>query len=275
MNRLFTRRRALRVVAPTVVALGAATAIAAGAIPNDDGSIQGCYNNPQYETGSPGALRVVDNPDQCSSTEVPLSWSQRGPQGPKGDTGAPGPAGPPGPPGPAGADGSSGGGGGGDTRPTRVFLKLDGISGEEVMKGYEDQIGLTSFGYGGRNAGAGPSTGSGIGTGKVTLNPFTFTKPIDSSSTKLFSALVKGTHIKNATVTFTKPGEKPFAYLIYKFDDVVLTDLDQSQDGDSRGEERVSMKAQKVSILYRTQSPSGKITESTTAYDLKTNKATR
>jgi len=155
------------------------------------------------------------------------------------------------------------------------LLKLDGISGEEVMKGYEDQIGLTSFGYGGRNAGTGPSTGSGLGAGKVTLNPFTFTKPIDSASTKLFSALVTGKHIKNATVTFTKPGEKPFAYLIYKFDDVVLTDLDQSQDGDSRGEERVSMKALKVSILYRKQSPGGKITESTTSYDLKSNKATR
>ena len=143
MNRLFTSRRALRVVAPTVVALGAAAAIAAGAIPNDDGTIQGCYNNPQYETGNPGGLRVVDNPDQCSSTEVPLAWNQRGPQGPqgaKGDTGAAGPPGPPGPPGPAGADGSSGGGSGGIEN-TDVFLKLDGIDGESVNKGYEKQIG--------------------------------------------------------------------------------------------------------------------------------------
>ena len=142
------------------------------------------------------------------------------------------------------------------------------------MKGYEDQIGLDSFGYGGRQSGTAAS-GSGLGAGKVSLNPFTFTKPIDSASTKLFSALVKGTHIKNATVTFTKPGEKPFAYLIYKFEDLLLTDLDQSQGGDSRGEEQVAMKAQKVSILYRKQSPGGKITESTTSYDLKTNKGSR
>ncbi len=268
MKRLFTRRRALRVVAPTVVALGAAAAIAAGAIPSSDGTIQGCYNQ------DGGNLRVVDNSGtECGEFETPLNWNQQGPAGPKGDTGATGPAGPPGPPGPAGADGSSGGGGG-DNRPTRVFLKLDGISGEETMRGYEDQIGLDSFGYGGKNAGAGPST-SGLGAGKVTLNPFTFTKPIDASSTALFKALVKGTHIKDATVTFTKPGEKPFAYLIYKFDDLVLTDLDQSQGGDSRGEEQVAMKALKVSILYRRQSPSGKITESTTSYDLKSNKATR
>ena len=68
----------------------------------------------------------------------------------------PGPAGPPGPPGPAGADGSSGGGG--DSRPTRVFLKLDGVSGEETMDGYQDQIGLDSFSYGGKNAAASSSS---------------------------------------------------------------------------------------------------------------------
>jgi len=155
-----------------------------------------------------------------------------------------------------------------------VFLKLDDVSGEETMRGYENQIGLDSFSYGAKNAGSGASS-SGLGACKASLNPFKITKPIDSSSTALFKALALGRHFDRATVTFTKPGEKPFAYLIYKFDDVVLTDLDQSQDGDSRGEERVSMKALKVSILYRTQSPSGKITESTTAYDLKTNKATR
>ena len=268
MKRLFTSRRALRVVVPTVVALGAATAIAAGAIPSSDGTILGCYN----QVG--GNLRVVDNSSSdCGEFETPLNWNQQGPAGPKGDTGATGPAGPPGPPGPAGADGPSGGGGG-DTRPTRVFLKLDGVSGEAAMRGYEDQIGLDSFGYGGKNAGSGASS-SGLGAGKVSLNPFTFSKPIDSSSTALFKALVKGTKFDTATVTFAKPGEKPFAYLIYKFADLVLTDLDQSQDGDSTGEEQVSMKALKVSITYRRQSPGGKITESTTSYDLKTNKGTR
>ena len=55
----------------------------------------------------------------------------------------------------------------------------------------------------------------------------------------------------------------------------MLTDLDQSQGGDSHGEEQVAMKAQKVSITYRRQSSSGKITESTTSYDLTTNKVTR
>lgn len=280
MNRLFTKRRALRVVLPTVVALGAATAIAAGAIPGSDGTIQGCYNtNP--ESGQPGALRVIDSGNECYSDEQALTWNQRGPAGPagpagaKGDTGATGPAGPPGPPGPAGADGSSGGGGGGDSRPTRVFLKLDGIAGEETMKGYEDQIGLDSFSYGAKNAVPLGSSSSGMGASKASLNPFTFSKPIDSSSTALFKALARGTHFDHATVTFTKPGEKPFAYLIYKFEGAVLTDLNQSQGGDSHGEEQVAMRALKVSITYRRQSSSGKITESTTSYDLRTNKATR
>ena len=228
-------------------------------------------SNPESPS-QPGTLRVIDSDNECFSYEQALTWNQRGPQGAKGDTGAAGPPGPPRPAGPAGADGSSGGGGSGGS--THVFLKLDGVPGEITIKGYENQIGLTSFGYGGRQSGS-AVTGSGLGAGKVSLNPFTFTKPIDSSSTKLFSALATGKHIKTATVTFVKPGDKPFAYLIYKFDDLLLTDLDQSQGGDDPGQERVSMTAVRVSILYRRQSPSGKITESTSSYDLKTNKGTR
>src|SRR6476619_2372344 len=82
MQRLFTSRRALRVVAPTVVALGAGAALAVGAIPGSDGTIQACYQTGTDEaTGTSGAVRVVDNSDQCQEGENALAWNQRGPQG--------------------------------------------------------------------------------------------------------------------------------------------------------------------------------------------------
>ena len=196
MQRLFTSRRALRVVAPTVVALGAGAALAVGAIPGSDGTIQACYQTVTDEAGNSGYLRVVDNSDQCQEGENALAWNQRGPQGatgPKGDTGAAGPAGPPGPPGPAGADGSSGGGGG-DSRPTRVFLKLDGISGEETMDGYQDQIGLDSFSYGAKNAVALGSSSSGRGRGQGLAEPV----HVHQADRQLLDGAVQGAGARNA-----------------------------------------------------------------------------
>jgi type VI secretion system secreted protein Hcp len=273
MTRFLTRRRVLRVIAPTIVALGAGTAIAAGAIPSSDGTIQGCYNN------DGGALRVIDTSNnECNEGETPLSWNQRGPQGAtgpqgaKGDTGA---QGPPGPPGPAGQDA----GGSGDSGPSTsdIFLKLDGVDGESTAKGYENQIGLYAFSYGATQSGgaAGSSAkGTGAGAGKVSLSPFSVVKRIDSTSPTLFRDLATGKRFLTATITFVKPGGKP--YLTYKFENVVLTSDQQSGSaGGGAGTESLTMDASKVTITYRRYDENGKATDKVASYDLKTNKATR
>lgn len=89
-----------------VLAGGAAYA----AIPDSNGVINGCY---QKKVGN---LRVIDSSagQSCRHSEVPISWSQTGPQGPpgpqgpKGDTGATGATGPQGPKGDTGATGATG-----------------------------------------------------------------------------------------------------------------------------------------------------------------------
>jgi hypothetical protein len=80
------------------VVLGAVLAggVAYAAIPDSNGVINGCY---QKKVGN---LRVIDPSagQTCRHSEVPIRWSQTGPQGPAGpqgptgDTGATGPAGP-------------------------------------------------------------------------------------------------------------------------------------------------------------------------------------
>jgi len=93
--------------------------VAYAAIPDSSGVINGCY---QKKVGN---LRVIDSSagQSCRHSEVPISWSQTGPQGPpgpqgpkgdtgatgpKGDTGATGATGPQGPQGPAGPTGATG-----------------------------------------------------------------------------------------------------------------------------------------------------------------------
>ena len=79
----------------------AAAAVGYAAIPDSGGVIHGCYQK------NVGNLRVVSDPTTCRKSEIPLNWSQTGPQGPvgpqgpKGDTGATGPQGPAGPSGTA------------------------------------------------------------------------------------------------------------------------------------------------------------------------------
>src|SRR3954447_5452122 len=86
----------LAVVATVAVGTGVAT----GAIPGGDGTITGCYKV------KGGAVRVIDAESgaTCSSDEVKLSWSQKGPAGPAGAAGPKGDKGDPGPAGPAGCD---------------------------------------------------------------------------------------------------------------------------------------------------------------------------
>jgi hypothetical protein len=109
MHRL-TFAKARWLVAGVVVGAIIAGGTALAAIPGSNGVIDGCYQK------NVGNLRVIDTSagDSCRPSEIPISWSQTGPQGatgaqgPKGDTGATGPTGPTGPQGPKGDTGATG-----------------------------------------------------------------------------------------------------------------------------------------------------------------------
>jgi len=73
--------------------------VAFGAVPSSDGTINSCYTKRAGLLTPAGNLRVIDEGESCRSTEIALSFNQRGPQGipgPQGETGAQGPAGEPG-----------------------------------------------------------------------------------------------------------------------------------------------------------------------------------
>lgn len=91
--------------------LGLSGGMVFAAIPSaGDGVIHGCYHK------STGQLRVIEFEDgaACRPPEVPISWSEEGPQGetgpqgPQGETGETGATGPQGPAGPQGEIGPQG-----------------------------------------------------------------------------------------------------------------------------------------------------------------------
>jgi hypothetical protein len=88
--------------------------ISYAAIPEEDGTIHGCYATTGGILTSKGALRVVDAGTACRPNESAILWNEQGPQGetgpagPQGDAGPAGATGETGPAGPAGAKGDAG-----------------------------------------------------------------------------------------------------------------------------------------------------------------------
>ena len=78
----------------TGAALLAGGAMAVGAIPSSNGTINACYSK------KTGAMRIVDAKEKCGKKERRLTWNEKGV---KGDPGAAGATGARGPMGPAGA----------------------------------------------------------------------------------------------------------------------------------------------------------------------------
>ena len=81
----------------------------------------------------------------------------------------------------------------------QLFLQIPEIKGESTVKGYEGQIEVAGFSWGAYNSGS-FQTGGGGGAGKANVQDLAITKYFDSSSPKLFAAVLTGQHLKNAAL---------------------------------------------------------------------------
>ncbi|MCY9668608.1 type VI secretion system tube protein Hcp [Paenibacillus alginolyticus] len=90
-----------------------------------------------------------------------------------------------------------------------VFLKLDGITGESVAKGYEKWIQLQDVSFEFENSSTlNSSSTSGYGAGKAVRKPMAFSKNFDLSSVPLFMDMVMGKTIEKGQLVFVKNGEQ-------------------------------------------------------------------
>jgi type VI secretion system secreted protein Hcp len=102
-----------------------------------------------------------------------------------------------------------------------AYLKLDGIKGESTATEHKDEIDVMSFSWGVTQSGT--ISGGGGGTGKAVPGDFNIELKIDNSSPLIYKALVRGEHIKDATLTLERDGKKQNDYLKYKFEDVMIS----------------------------------------------------
>lgn len=140
-----------------------------------------------------------------------------------------------------------------------AFLKLDGIEGESTRKGFEKQMAILSFSWGGSNPSTIGVTGGG-GGGKGELSSLSFTKKADAASPLMYQKCMEGEHIKKATLTLMKSGGKEAVdFVKYEMENVYIDSVHYSgsSGGDDQPTESISVSFGKLSYTFTPQKPDG------------------
>jgi type VI secretion system secreted protein Hcp len=150
------------------------------------------------------------------------------------------------------------------------LLKIEGIEGEAEAVGFEKQMQIESWSFGATNSGS-AGLGTGLGSGKVSMQDFHFVIQNGKASAQLMLACCKGNHITEAVLTCRKTGGSgtPYTYYKYTFNDIVISSF-QSGASQTLPMEQVSFNFTKITLEYFQQKADGTVAlTNTITYDTK------
>ncbi len=137
------------------------------------------------------------------------------------------------------------------------FLLIDGLKGESQDASHKDQIELLAWSWG-MSQGGTLHSGTGAGSGKVSVQDISVTKWIDKSSPNLMMACCTGKHYKEASIIVRKAGEKPLEYVKIIMTDVIVTNVSVGgSSGEERLTENVSLNFASFEVEYTPQKADG------------------
>lgn len=116
------------------------------------------------------------------------------------------------------------------------FLKLGDIKGESKDHQYADWIEVLAWSWGMSQSGT-MHTGTGGGTGKVSVQDFSVTKFVDKATPNIMQKCCTGKHYPEVTFIARKAGDKPIDYVKLTMKEVIVT---SANTGGSGGEEQVT-----------------------------------
>jgi type VI secretion system secreted protein Hcp len=151
------------------------------------------------------------------------------------------------------------------------FLKIDEAKGESLDGKHKDEIQLESWSFGATQGGT-MAFGGGGGAGKVQMQDFHFTMKVNKASPYLFQHCANGKHIKKATLSCRKAGEKQQDFLVWTFEDILVSSYQTSGSGhgDVLPMDQISLNFAKVEVEYKEQKVDGTLGGShKKGYDLK------
>ena len=135
------------------------------------------------------------------------------------------------------------------------FLKIDGIQGESKADKHKDEIDIESFSWGATQSGT-FAVGGGGGAGKVSMQDFHFTMPVNKASPALFLACAQGNHIKNAILTCRKAGREEFMKITMS--DLLVSSFRIGGAGGVVPADQISLNFAKIEVEYKEQDATGK-----------------
>ena len=151
------------------------------------------------------------------------------------------------------------------------YLKIAKIDGESTKDGVKDHIEVLSWSWGETNSGS-MSHGTGGGTGKVSMQDFSFSMTIKKATSKLWLACATGEHIKDALLTCREAGKEQQVYLTVKFTDLLISSyqIGGAAGDDHKPVDHVSFNYTKIETEYKPQKADGTLESPIKAgYDLK------
>jgi type VI secretion system secreted protein Hcp len=146
-----------------------------------------------------------------------------------------------------------------------VFLKLDGVLGESTDARHKGEIDILSYTHSLTGAFARSAAGTGA-AGKTSCGPVTVMKYVDVSSPDLILSVATGKHIPKAVFTFRRPSANQLEYYKVTMEDVVITEIEQSESKINpsnpaavRAMEKVSLIGRMFRFEYVLQAPDGRV----------------
>jgi type VI secretion system secreted protein Hcp len=154
------------------------------------------------------------------------------------------------------------------------LLDIQGIPGESLDNNaaFSKKIEIDGWGFGHAQSGV-QQSGTGLTSGKVTAQDFTFTKHVDISSPKILQFCAMGQQVDSATLTCRRTGLKGGGltpYLKVVFTNVMLSSYQTSGGQNDSGlpAEHISFDFAKIEYQYTPQDAGSSLGTLSASYDL-------
>jgi len=140
-----------------------------------------------------------------------------------------------------------------------AFMKIDDLVGESADKERSKEIEVLSWSWGMSQLGS-THSGTGGGSGKVSVQDLSFVKKIDTTSPNIIAMCCSGKHYKEATLTLRKAGSKgPVNYLVIKMEELIISNYSTGGSGEGSEilHENVTLNFGKFMVTYTPQDKNG------------------
>jgi type VI secretion system secreted protein Hcp len=151
-----------------------------------------------------------------------------------------------------------------------MFLQVTGVTGECLDPQMKGQMELTSWTWG---LDAPFDTFTGLRAGKTTMTDVRTVRKVDRATPTLMSFQANNTPVSTATLTVRKSGTSPLVYFTLKMERVVIGSVHVGNEG-PEVIERMSLRAQTMTVTYTPQSSAGAVGGGAVTFTLDWNKPT-